>query len=45
MQLGHNSIDNPSDYVEAAKKLPIGGPVPIRLVRQGRSMFKSLEVE
>ena len=45
MQLGHNSIDNPSDYAEAAKKLPIGGPVPIRLVRQGRSMFKSLEVE
>jgi len=45
MQLGHNSIDNPSDYVEAAKKLPIGDPVPIRLVRQGRSMFKSLEVE
>lgn len=45
MQLGHNSIDSPSDYVEAVNKLPVGEPVPIRLVRQGRSMFKSLEVE
>jgi len=45
MQLGHYSIDNPSDYFEAAKKLPVGQPVAIRLVRQGRSIFKSLEVD
>lgn len=45
MQLGHYSIDNLGDYFEVAKKLPIGQPVAIRLVRQGRSMFKSLEVD
>jgi serine protease Do len=42
MQLGYNSIDNPSEYYAAIERLPLGEPVAVRLVRQGRSMFKSL---
>ena len=45
MQLGYHSIDSSSDYFEAIKRLPKGEPVAIRLIRQGRSIFKSIEVE
>ena len=45
MQLGYHSIDGSSDYFKAIKKLPKGEPVAIRLIRQGRSIFKSLELE
>ncbi len=45
MQLGYHSIDSSSDYFEAIKRLHKGEPVAIRLIRQGRSIFKSIEVE
>jgi serine protease Do len=45
MQLGYHSIDSSSDYFEAIERLPKGEPVAIRLIRQGRSIFKSIEVE
>ncbi|MDX2464505.1 MAG: trypsin-like peptidase domain-containing protein [Porticoccus sp.] len=44
MQLGYSSIDNPSEYYEVVKKVPVGEPVAIRLIRHGRSIFKSLLV-
>lgn len=42
MQLGYNSIDSPSDYYAAVEGLSLDETVAIRLVRDGRSIFKSL---
>jgi serine protease Do len=42
MQLGYNSIDNPSDYYAAVEGLLMDETVAVRLVRDGRSIFKSL---
>jgi serine protease Do len=44
MQLGYHSIDNPNEYDKTVKNLPVGEPVAIRLVRQGRSIFKTLQI-
>lgn len=44
MQLGYHSIDNPSEYYKTVDILPVGEPVAIRLVRQGRSIFKTLQI-
>lgn len=45
MQLGFNSIDSPSQYAEAVKKIKVGEPVSVRLLRQGISIVKLLKLE
>jgi serine protease Do len=45
VQLGYNSIDSPEQYYEGIETLPKGEPVTIRLIRQGRSIFSSIQVD
>ncbi|MDX2350047.1 MAG: PDZ domain-containing protein, partial [Porticoccus sp.] len=45
VQLGHNSIDSPEQYYDGVEALPKGELVTIRLIRQGRSISGSIQVD
>ena len=45
VQIGLGSIDSPDQYYDRLEKLPQAQPVTIRFLRQGRSIFSSIEIE
>ena len=45
VQLGQNSIDSPEQYYDALKTLSVKEPVAVRLIRQGRSIYGSIEID
>lgn len=44
VQLGYSDIESQDDYEAAAKSMAEGTPVPIRIFRQGRPIFRSIEL-
>ncbi|MEH6466457.1 MAG: Do family serine endopeptidase [Porticoccus sp.] len=45
VQIGLSSIDSPDQYYNRLEKLPQAQPVTIRFIRQGRSIFSSIQIE
>ena len=45
VQLGQNSIDSPEQYYDALETLPVREPVAVRLIRQGRSIYSSIQID
>ncbi len=45
VQLSYNSIDSPEQYYAGIETLPKGEPVTIRLIRQSRSIYSSIQID
>lgn len=45
VQLGYSSIDSPEQYYAGIETLPKGEPVTIRLIRQSRSIYSSIQID
>jgi len=45
VQLGYSSIDSPEQYYDGVEALPKGEPVTIRLIRQSRSIYSSIQID
>lgn len=45
VQLGYSSIDSPEQYYDGVDALPKGEPVTIRLIRQSRSIYSSIQID
>ncbi len=45
VQLGYNDIESLDDYQAAIDAIPPDSPVPIRIFRQGRPIFRSIQLD
>ncbi len=44
LQLGQSRIENSQDYGQLLSKLPENTPVPIRFMRRGRAIFRTIQI-
>ena len=45
VQLGYSRIDDIEEYVQVIAELPKNTPVAIRFYRQGRAIFRTIEID
>jgi serine protease Do len=45
VQLGFSSIDSPEQYYDGIETMPRGEPVALRLIRQSRSIYSSIQID
>jgi len=45
VQLGYRGIANVDDYREVLEEMPRGAPVALRFFRNGRSVFRTIEID